>query len=109
MPGPGLVHASTCPDPTALERVILGGQGIVVDRCVTCRRWTDPDAPTQPPPSAVPAGSRWRCRDHPDEAVTSRGTGCPICTARQRAAHAAHLVKAAGRRARAATSQRTQP
>ena len=27
----------------------------------------------------VVVASRWRCQDHPDEAVTRRGAGCRVC------------------------------
>jgi hypothetical protein len=31
--------------------------------------------------ATVPTTSRWRCRDHPDQPVTWKGTGCPECAA----------------------------
>lgn len=82
----GVNHTADCHSEDV--RRVLGSMGDTLDRCAGCGRFAVVDAP---PPgrvgadhgaaAGVPGASRYRCRVHPEQPVTWRGTGCPDCHA----------------------------
>lgn len=94
-----LKHRDNCTEPREVVRMgrfgdpLLSCRDCAVFRVVTPWMLLDAAtvmaAPPEPPkphkepqkrPAAPPAVvSNWRCRDHPDEIVTWRGTGCRAC------------------------------
>ena len=72
-------HPAWCVAPrlmTYLDRAT----GCPATKCRACGRWVDHVAAAEPEPiiERDPV-SNYRCRDHHDEPVTWRGTGCRAC------------------------------
>lgn len=77
-----LTHRPGCADPR-VKAVMNPTTHRAEVWCATCQAHNG-DAPAAlTPTTGVPARSRWRCREHPDQAVTWRGTGCPECGRRR--------------------------
>ena len=82
---PGILHAPDCSDYANTE-VVVGQRGDTLHRCQTCSRFEiierAPASFRPEPPAGAPEGatrSRWRCRQHLEEAVSWRGRGCASC------------------------------
>jgi hypothetical protein len=71
-------HQDGCtqPEPTSTE--FANEPGMLMIRCAECggRGWKSK--------RAKPTGSRYRCRSHPAEHVTPKGSGCASCAADKR-------------------------
>lgn len=78
-----LVHAPDCRWANVDERTFDDRPGWVHGKCRTCRAtgWREDATPPAPPP---PPASRYVCREHPDEPVSWKGTGCTRCAADRR-------------------------
>jgi hypothetical protein len=75
-------HSPTCTRPAPTARSVLGG---VKHSCPGCAGyfvvW---DAPLEAPVAAsTQPASAYRCREHPGEPVTWKGSGCPRCPRRK--------------------------
>lgn len=86
-------HQPGCRVP--LLRVKQGSRGDNLLRCRSCQSWravepwmlrnhdapadAEPEEALEPLRPGVPTTSTWRCRTHPEEPVTWRGTGCRQC------------------------------
>lgn len=70
-----IAHKPECPG-ARLVTFKASTTGHTVTTCKACRAMHDHDTTTAEP--AAPFG-RYRCRTHPEIAVSWRGTGCPDC------------------------------
>ena len=73
-------HRSECSRRAPVDRH-RGSFGDVMLSCTECRRMAPVPVTVAP---RLPAGVGYVCRDHQDQPVTWRGTGCPMCAAARR-------------------------
>lgn len=69
-------HKFDCPGANTYVRT--NGLGITWVRCYACNGYWQQTAADVPPATT---SAPYRCRDHHEQAVTWRGTGCPLCAA----------------------------
>ena len=76
-------HSPTCTRPAPRSWPVAGGIKSVCDGCDGFFVVWDSPLPEAPAAASTQPASAYRCREHPGEPVSWKGSGCPRCPTRK--------------------------